>query len=539
MKTFIKWFTYSTIMVAAFCHHSLQAKEYQEELEGTWRGELVLQEGASITLGINIDNGQLTLDSPNQGIFDHQPTKFSVKDNKVEFTDTGLNANYQGELKGGHLEGAFTQGKKRSITMYKLTQDDKARLTYEATYKADLPVNENSSLPLQVNVAVIHGGYIATLDSPAQQSFGIPLTDVHIDDNKFSFNSPMIQASFSGKKTKEGYEGTFKQGQEFPLTFKKADSDDKQTSAPAPKLGEHGAAVAIIEQDEIKTQFYDEHDHNTQYEIGSVTKTMVAYLLAHAVVNESTTLDTSVSEFWPQAPDAVTLGQLATHHSGLPRLPENLLSKADQTDPYAHYGQSELESALAELEPSTTNYEYSNFGYGLLAESLAKNAEKPFPELLNDVVFETFSMPDTYVAASKENTPESLSKGHNVLGDVVPHWHFQSLAGAGGVVSTMSDMANYTRALMRKSAKGDTTVEQLLVPQRTIEGCCQQALGWLISQDKNGRAYAWHNGQTAGFSSFVGFYLDGSRAVIILNAQSIPVNDQAIKLLTQNTGNNK
>ncbi|MGM7448486.1 UNVERIFIED_ORG: CubicO group peptidase (beta-lactamase class C family) [Idiomarina abyssalis] len=539
MKTFIKWFIYSTIMVAAFCHHSLQAKEYQKELEGKWRGELVLQEGVSITLGININNGQLTLDSPNQGMFDHQPTKFSVKDNKVEFTDTSLSASYQGQLNNGQLEGLFVQGKKRSITLHKLTQDDKARLTYEATYKGDLPVSENSNLPLQVNIAVVHEGYIATLDSPAQQSFGIPLTDVHIDDKKLSFKSPMIQASFNGKKTTEGYEGTFKQGQEFPLTFKKAGSDDKQASAPTPELGEHGAAVAIIDQDEIKTQFYGRHDHNTQYEIGSVTKTMVAYLLAHAVVNESTTLDTPVNEFWPQAPDAVTLGQLATHHSGLPRLPENLLSKADQTDPYVHYGQSELESALAEVEPGVNSYEYSNFGYGLLAESLARNAEKPFPELLNDVVFETFSMPDTYVATSKEHTPGSLATGHNVLGDVVPHWHFQSLAGAGAIVSTLSDMTNYTKTLMRKSAEGDTTVEQLLAPQKAIEGCCQQALAWLISEDEDGKAYAWHNGQTAGFSSFVGFYLDGSRAAVMLNAQSIPVNDEAIKLLTQNTGNNK
>ncbi|MGM0907363.1 MAG: serine hydrolase domain-containing protein [Pseudomonadota bacterium] len=536
MKTFIKWFIYSTIMVAAFCHHALQAKEYQEELEGVWRGELVLQEGVSISLGINISNGQLTLDSPNQGMFDHQPTKFSVKDNKIEFTDTSLSASYQGELNNGQLEGTFTQGKKRSITLHKLTQEDKARLTYEATYKGDLPVSEGSSLPLQVNIAVVHGGYIATLDSPAQQSFGIPLTNVHIDNNTLSFKSPMIQANFNGKKTTKGYEGTFNQGQEFSLTLKKASSDDKQTNVPAPELGDHGAAVAIIEQDEIKTQFYGEHDHNTQYEIGSVTKTMVAYLLAHAVVNETTTLDTPVNEFWPQAPGAITLRQLATHHSGLPRLPENLLSKADQTDPYAHYGQSELKSALAELEPGANNYEYSNFGYGLLAESLAKNAEKTFPELLNDVVFETFSMPDTYVATSKENTPGSLSQGHNVLGDVVPHWHFQSLAGAGAVVSTLSDMANYTRVLMRKNAEGDTTVEQLLAPQKTIEGCCQQALAWLISEDEDGKAYAWHNGQTAGFSSFVGFYLDGSRAVVVLNAQSIPVNDEAIKRLTQTAG---
>lgn len=536
MKTLIKWFIYSTVVVAAFCHHALQAKEYQDKLNGVWRGELVLQEGVSIALGMNIQDGQLTIDSPNQGMFEHQPTEFSLSGNTVEFTDKNLNASYQAELNNGQLEGSFTQGKKRSITLHKLTKEDEARLNYEATYQGELPVSGDSSLPLQVNIAVLHDGYIATLDSPAQQSFGIPLTELTINDNVLSFKSPMIQASFTSKKTKQGYRGTFTQGKEFPLTLKKANRGDKQTSTPTPKIGEHGAAVAIINQDKVETQFYGKHDSNTQYEIGSVTKTMVAYLLANKVANGVLTLDTPVSKFWPQAPDSLTLGQLAIHHSGLPRLPDNLLSNADQTDPYAHYGQSELHNALAKVELGARDYEYSNFGYGLLAESLAKQAEKPFPELLSDVVFKTFNMPDTYVATDKKHNSASLSKGHNVLGDTVPHWHFQSLAGAGAVVSTLHDMASYTKTLMRKSVEGDTTVEQLLASQKTIEGCCQQALGWLISEDENGKPYAWHNGQTGGFSSFVGFYLDGSKAVVILNAQSIAVNDEAIKLLTQNAG---
>lgn len=535
MKIFIKWFIYSTVVVAALCHHSLHAKEYQNELDGMWRGELVLQDGISITLGFNIDDGQLTIDSPNQGMFSHQPTEFSLSGNKVEFTDKNLRASYQGKLENGQLEGSFTQGKKRSITMHKLTEEDKARLTYEATYQGDLPVSDNSSLPLQVNIAVVHDGYIATLDSPAQQSFGIPLTEVNIDGGALSFKSPMIQASFSGEKTDQGYKGTFTQGKEFPLTLKKAKPDDKQASTPTPELGDYGAAVAIIHQNDVETRFYGEHNRHTLYEIGSVTKTMVAYLLASAVTDSKLTLDTPVNKVWSKAPDALTFGELATHHSGLPRLPDNLLGSADQTDPYAHYSEPELAKALSKVELGAKGYEYSNFGYGLLAELLGKKAGKPFPELLNDKVFEPFSMSDSYVAIDKSHSPESLSKGHNVLGNVVPHWHFQSLAGAGAVVSTLEDMTNYIKTLMQKSVQNDAVIKKLLSPQKTIEGCCQQALAWLISEDENGKEYAWHNGQTAGFSSFVGFYLDGSKAVVILNAQSINVNGEAIRLLTDSS----
>lgn len=534
MKMLTKWFSYSVVVVAALCHHYLQAVEYQQELEGVWRGELVLQEGASITLGINIYEGEVTLDSPNQGIFDHQPTEFSLADSTVEFTDKSLNASYQGKLKDGLLEGTFIQGNKRSIKMHKLTPEDKKRLSYESAYQGDLLVSDSASLPLQVNIAVVHNGYIATLDSPAQQSFGIPLTNVRIDDDHLSFESPMIQANFTGEKTEEGYKGIFSQGQEFPLTLKKVSSDEKQSSIPSPEVGEHGAAVAIIHQNKTETEFYEPHDRNTQYEIGSVTKTMVAYLLASAILDETATLDTPVSQFWPQAADSITLGKLATHYSGLPRLPDNLLSNADQTDPYAHYGPKELESAIVKVKPGNNDYEYSNFGYGLLAESLAKLTETSFPELLNEVVFEPFNMDDSYVAIDKNYHPENLSMGHNVLGETVPHWHFQSLAGAGAVVSTLDDMVSYTKTLMQKTVQQDAVAKQLLTPQKRIDGCCQQALGWLISEDDSGNPYAWHSGQTAGFSSFVGFYLDGSKAVVILNAQATPINDKAINLLTQN-----
>lgn len=533
MRTVIKWFIYSTIVVAALCHHSLQAEEYKDKLNGIWRAELLLQDDVSIALGITIDNGQLTLDSPNQGMFNHQPTTFSLSGETVKFTDKNLNASYQGQLENGQLKGTFTQGKERSITLHKLTQEDKNRLTYEATYQGDLPVSANSSLPLRVNVAVIHDGYIATLDSPAQQSFGIPLTDVSIDNSALSFKSPMIQASFTGKKTAQGYSGTFTQGQEFSLTLKKASPGDKQAKAVDPKLGDYGASVAIIYPDRVKTHFYGQHNKHTLYEIGSVTKTMVAYLLANAITQGQLTLDTSVRQLWPEAPGTLTLGDLATHHSGLPRLPENLLDTAVQTDPYAHYGQPELKDAVSNTEPGPKDYQYSNFGYGLLAELIATQAEKPFPELLKDKVFEPFSMSDSYVAISERHSPEALAEGHDVLGNVVPHWHFQSLAGAGAIVSTLDDMTSYAKLLMQKSAENNPTVEQLLTPQKTIEGCCQQALAWLISKDESGKPYAWHNGQTGGFSSFVGFYLDGSKAVVVLNAQSANVNNDAIQLLTK------
>lgn len=537
MKTLTQWVLFTVIAVAVLCHPASLASQYDSDLNGMWRGELEIQEGVSLTIGLSIKDGQLTLDSPNQGMFEHKPTEFSITENTVSFSDKSLNASYQGKLSEGVLKGTFKQGKSFNLDMHKLTESDKARLKYEATYAGNLTVSENSALPLRLNVAVVHDGYIGTLDSPAQQSYGIPLTELVINDSELSFKSPMLQASFSGELTEDGYAGTFTQDKDFSLTLKKLATGAEQANADAPQLGKHGASVVVITPDKVEKQFYGDHDDNTLYEIGSVTKTMVGYLLAEAAINDNLDLNTSINEFWSKAPTEVTLKELAVHHSGLPRLPANLFDEADQSDPYAHFDDSMLASSLTGTSVGEKAYEYSNFGYGVLAEALAKHSDTSFSDLLQARIFEPFGMTDSYVALNSDYKPESLTAGHNVLGEAVPHWHFKALSGAGAVVSTPNDMARYIQTVMGKSANDNKVVSTLLAPRKTIEGCCQQALSWMISEDSNGKPYAWHNGQTAGFSSFVGFYIDGSRGVVVLNAQSVNVNSDALSLLTETSKN--
>ena len=74
-------------------------------------------------------------------------------------------------------------------------------------------------------------------------------------------------------------------------------------------------------------------DGDTVYEIGSVTKTFTATLLARAVLSGRVTLDTPVARLLPdfkipsRGGREITLGDLATHHSGLPPRPLNMLPK--------------------------------------------------------------------------------------------------------------------------------------------------------------------------------------------------------------------
>jgi D-alanyl-D-alanine-carboxypeptidase/D-alanyl-D-alanine-endopeptidase len=93
-------------------------------------------------------------------------------------------------------------------------------------------------------------------------------------------------------------------------------------------------------------------DGETVYEIGSITKTFTATLLAQAVLSGRLMLDTPVAQLLadfkiPSGGDKeITLGDLATHHSGLPRMPSNFMPK-DPANPYADYDAAKLKVFLA------------------------------------------------------------------------------------------------------------------------------------------------------------------------------------------------
>jgi len=416
---------------------------------------------------------------------------------------------------------------------------------FTGTYKGELVLNETSSLPLQLNLKLNESGdLVATLDSPAQGSFGIPVDQVDVDSSKLSFSSDIIQASFVGQSDdSDCYHGQFTQGQQFPLTLCPGDATaESEQKTASEQLAEHMAEVAIIElvdnEWQVTKQSYN-IDSGKQFEIGSVSKTMVAFLLANSIQQGQLPTEQTVGDVWPEANQDVAdikLIDLATHHSGLPRLPDNLLNQ-NQTldninDPYAAYGLERLQQALQQttVAPDVT-YQYSNFGYGLLAETMAKVHQTTFKDLIQSELFEPLKMTNTGLAI-KPNQYSNLIAGHRIDGESVPHWHFDALAGAGAVVSTVDDMVNYLKALMQPNQNWQPVVDRLLTPQHTLSPGTAQGLAWIL-EDYKEKTLVWHNGQTAGFSSFVGFTSDSKRGVIILSNQARTVTNLGKRLLVE------
>ncbi len=271
-------------------------------------------------------------------------------------------------------------------------------------------------------------------------------------------------------------------------------------------------------------------DPDGLFQIGSVTKVFTSLLLATYVVEGSLELHHRVDELVPDlsgAPvGAATLEQLATHMSGLPRIPRNLWKRAllRHPDPYADLDHARLMSSLATtgLRPKARPA-YSNLGAGLLGDALATWAGASFDDLVRDRICRPLGL------SSTTTHPPAEPPGHHRRGKQYPTtWHFDALAGAGALWSTATDLQRFLAAQLDPptGGLGDAirTTHEVRVPGRRLDQC----LGWVRLHGKDG-AMLWHNGGTAGYRSFVGVQ-EGS-AVAVLTACDRSVDGVGIRLL--------
>ncbi|WP_307282315.1 serine hydrolase [Labrys wisconsinensis] len=279
-------------------------------------------------------------------------------------------------------------------------------------------------------------------------------------------------------------------------------------------------------------------DGDTLYEIGSITKTFTATLLAAAVLSGQVKLDTPVAELLPdfRIPSRngreITLGDLATQHSGLPRLPSNLLGRTP-SNPYADYDAAKLKAFLAGYDlprdPGSA-YEYSNLGFGLLGYALARSSHATYDALAVKEILEPLGMSATGTELPPAVTAH-LAPGHDGAGRAAGSWDFDALAGAGALRSTANDMLCYLKANMgvdRSPLAAAMTLAQQ--PRSDVTKTLRIGLAWMTT----GTGIVWHNGMTGGYASFIGFSPARRRGVVILSNTALDTDDLGFAVLDAN-----
>jgi D-alanyl-D-alanine-carboxypeptidase/D-alanyl-D-alanine-endopeptidase len=279
-------------------------------------------------------------------------------------------------------------------------------------------------------------------------------------------------------------------------------------------------------------------DGKTLFEIGSVTKVFTGVLLAQAVENGEVALDDPLSKYLsaeklpPGKPAAkITLVQLATHTSGLPRLPADF-SMADLSDPYGKLSVDTLFHSLSETKPGEAGKksDYSNFGFAVLGQVLARRAGKNYGELVGERVAGPLGMTDTWCELPVELRGR-LIKGHDAKGKLVSHWNFDGYAPAGAIRSDASDLLTFLEANLKPA---DTPLGKALALARREHFSSFGSgvgLAWQRRPAVEGVTLIWHNGGTGGFRSFVGMEEASGTGIVVLSNCSVEVDSLGMELL--------
>jgi CubicO group peptidase (beta-lactamase class C family) len=292
-------------------------------------------------------------------------------------------------------------------------------------------------------------------------------------------------------------------------------------------------------------------DEKTSFEIGSLTKPLTGMLLAQLVETGRTRWDTTVADLLPgrrfrdPATAAATVVGLATHTSGLPRLPRRGLVEflrglrvaAGGGNPY--HGLPAKQLLDKALDTTTAGrpgtFAYSNLGMALLGTALAHSLGRDYPDLLHEYVLAPLDMNSTHVASSANTLPEYRAQPHFRDGTAVSPWLSPGYAPAGvGVWSTAEDMTRLLGAIARGAAPGQsaTTPRAAAVPGNRI------GLGWLVNEE-HGSNRLWHNGATGGSASYLALDLggdgvaNGPRGIAVLSNTEYPVDDLGKALLNE------
>ena len=315
-----------------------------------------------------------------------------------------------------------------------------------------------------------------------------------------------------------------------------------------------GAAVGIIKPGGEKEVFFfgektkdqeDTPDANTLFEIGSITKTMTAAILADLVLKGEISLDEAVENYLPginHFPDyngeKITFKHLANHTSSLPRLADNFMEgNFDENHPYLNYTKEMMYDFLNDYElprPIGSQEDYSNIGSGLLGHVLGEIRNTSFETQLQEVVFQNLSMSNSYITRPTNNN--NIAQPYDEDLKAWPMWEMSDvMLGAGGVKTSVNDMLLFLEANM---GYGNSELKDALAMTHTNTQTLNDPFGiglcWNNAyKAEDNTTLTWHDGGTRGTVSFIGFIKELDVGVfIVFNTEIIEKTGDPLKVIS-------
>lgn len=245
----------------------------------------------------------------------------------------------------------------------------------------------------------------------------------------------------------------------------------------------------------------------TVFEIGSVTKAFTGHVLARLVTDHKIKLDDPIASFLSfklSGNPGITFRQLALHTSGLPRMPHGYDDRPDfiKENPFSNYNEESfihyLRNALALESLPGEKASYSNLGYALLSYGIAQIENKPFNEVVKEMIFQPLSMKNSTFNAKDNSSP--VKAGLDKTGHPTLCWDAGVFNGSLGILSTAQDLSLFSKMMLDENDPAIRLQIQNTFPAKPDVHTC---MGWLMVNFDQNQPIIKINGGTGGSSSSI------------------------------------
>ena len=296
-----------------------------------------------------------------------------------------------------------------------------------------------------------------------------------------------------------------------------------------------GILIGAIDGDSTyRFQFGRDVHPEGLYEIGSVTKPVVAWLVSKALDSLHLNGLASVCSFLPDSLcspswQKLTIDDIINHHTGLMRMPMRIGEiENDVRDPYKDYSPELFANDLRQMTPIPGKYSYSNIGYAMTSWLFDKVGG--LTSFTNEKLVKPFGMKDT----KWEATPEEIAPGYGMDGRPQPPWNTNALAASMGLKSSLLDLMTFVRLAINKYAK-DPNFQfsaKLNKELKSLKDTDAYKIvdGWFVIRSMNSIVF-YHTGRTGGHQVSVAFIPYLNKGVVIISNGALGSNDLSILIL--------
>lgn len=306
----------------------------------------------------------------------------------------------------------------------------------------------------------------------------------------------------------------------------------RQLLSPYDRPGTPGAVVGVVRGGRLaftEAVGMSELAHDvsisteTVFDIGSIAKQITAFAVLLLAERGDLDLDADVRTILPEVPDfgtPLTLRHLLHHTGGVREVYRAAYMAGQRSGDLVEQADAlamvRRQPAL-EFEPGS-QFAYSNTGYMLLAEVISRTTGEPFSVWMEANVFAPLGMDHTEIMTTPGQVIRGAAQSYQSTAEgYAQMFDNSSLQGAGGIYSTVGDIALWAQNLLTADVGGDL-VRQRLVERGVLTSGDTLTYGAGIIRGAVEGWDAWsHDGASAGYRSHLVVLPEIDAAVITLS----------------------